>query len=107
MNASHPIPAAPGREANPGEARWLSSSRLCSRLHGGRSPRPMSDPSPRVLRDRGVIFIWVALFLLMIVGFVALGVDIAKLMATRSQLQNAADSAALAGASAIDPATGI
>jgi Flp pilus assembly protein TadG len=59
------------------------------------------------LGERGVVIITLALFMLLMLGFVALGVDIAKLMATRSQLQNAADAAALAGASAIDPTTGV
>jgi Tfp pilus assembly protein PilX len=56
--------------------------------------------------ERGVVLIWVGLFMLMILGFMSLGADMAKLMATRTQLQNAADAAALAGASAVDPATG-
>jgi len=57
-------------------------------------------------RERGVVIIWTAFFLLMMLGFVAIGIDIAKLMATRTQLQNAADAAALAGASAVDGLTG-
>jgi Flp pilus assembly protein TadG len=56
--------------------------------------------------QRGAVLIWFALFLLITLGFVALGIDIAKLAATRTQLQNAADAAALAGVSAINPATG-
>ena len=65
---------------------------------------------PRITRhkrgQRGAVLIWFALFLLITLGFVALGIDIAKLAATRTQLQNAADAAALAGVSAINPATG-
>jgi len=57
--------------------------------------------------QRGVILIWVAMFLLIMMSFMSLGVDLSKLMATRTQLQNAADAAALAGASAVNPATGI
>lgn len=53
-------------------------------------------------RERGVVLMWTAFFLLTMLGFVALGIDVAKLMATRTQLQNAADAAALAGASAVD-----
>ena len=53
------------------------------------------------------MIVWVALFMLLMLCFVALGIDVAKLNATRSQLQNAADAAALAGASAIDPASGV
>lgn len=52
--------------------------------------------------ERGAVIIWTAFFLVFMLGFVALGIDVAKLMATRTQLQNAADAAALAGASAID-----
>ena len=58
-------------------------------------------------RERGVVIIWLALFLLVLLGFGSLSVDMAKLATTRTQLQNAADAAALAGASALDPATGI
>jgi hypothetical protein len=53
------------------------------------------------------MIIWLALFLLVLIGFGSLSVDVAKLAATRTQLQNAADAAALAGASAIDPETGV
>jgi Tfp pilus assembly protein PilX len=56
--------------------------------------------------ERGAILIWVALFILVMLAFIALGVDGAKLMATRTQLQNAADAGALAGASMFDPETG-
>jgi hypothetical protein len=57
--------------------------------------------------ERGSILIWVALFMIVMLAFVALGVDGAKLMATRTQLQNAADAGALAGASEVDPGTGL
>jgi hypothetical protein len=56
--------------------------------------------------ERGVVIIWFTFFLLFTLCITALGIDGAKLMATRTQLQNAADAAALAGASAIDPLTG-
>jgi Flp pilus assembly protein TadG len=56
--------------------------------------------------ERGVVIIWIAFFMTVMLGFVAIGIDIAKLMATRTQLQNAADAAALAAASAISPQTG-
>jgi Flp pilus assembly protein TadG len=58
-------------------------------------------------RERGVVIISLALFMLVLIGFGSLSVDVAKLTNTRTQLQNAADAAALAGASAVDPATGI
>ena len=57
--------------------------------------------------ERGAIIVWMALFLLLLLAFGSLGVDVAKLAATRTQLQNAADAAALAGASALDPNTGL
>lgn len=57
--------------------------------------------------ERGVMIIWLALFLLVLIGFGSLSVDVAKLATTRTQLQNAADAAALAGASALDPTTGV
>ncbi len=50
--------------------------------------------------QRGVTLIWLAFFLLVMLAFIGLGVDMAKLMATRNQLQSAADAAALAGATA-------
>jgi hypothetical protein len=56
--------------------------------------------------DAGVAIIYVAVFLLVSLWFVSLAIDMGKLMATRTELQNAADAAALAGASAIDPETG-
>ena len=61
---------------------------------------------PVQMNDRGVVIIWTIFFMLVMLGFVALGIDVAKVMATRTQLQNAADAAALAGASAIDLNTG-
>jgi Flp pilus assembly protein TadG len=60
----------------------------------------------RLRRDRGAVIIYTAFFLVVLLGFVGLGVDVAKFMATRTQLQRAADAAALAGASAVDYATG-
>ena len=56
--------------------------------------------------QRGAVIIWMALFLLVMLMFIALGIDMAKLMTTRTQLQNAADAAALAGASAFASAEG-
>jgi len=56
--------------------------------------------------QRGVILIWVAMFLVIVMAFMSLGIDMSKLSATRTQLQNAADAAALAGVSAVDFTTG-
>lgn len=66
----------------------------------------MNPPQKTHKNERGVVIIWTAFFMLMMLGFVALGIDVAKLMATRTELQNAADAAALAGASALDRTTG-
>ncbi len=57
--------------------------------------------------DAGIALIYVAVFLLSSLWFVSLAIDMGKLMDTKTQLQNAADAAALAGASAVDPHTGI
>ena len=65
-----------------------------------------ATPETRRRNERGVVIIWTALFLLLMLGFVAIGIDVAKVMATQSELQNAADAAALAGASAINLQTG-
>jgi Flp pilus assembly protein TadG len=66
----------------------------------------LRPPRHRSHGERGAILIWVAVLLIVILAFISLGVDGAKLMATRTQLQNAADAGALAGASMFDPATG-
>lgn len=52
-------------------------------------------------RERGVTLVVVAIMLVVLIGFAALVIDIGKLYKTRSELQNAADSAALAGASGL------
>jgi hypothetical protein len=69
--------------------------------------RPTSDHESRQRRpDEGIAVIWVAVFLLVSLWFVSLAIDMGKLMAAKTELQAAADAAALAGASAIDPETG-
>jgi len=65
-----------------------------------------AKPQTPKSRERGVVLLWTAFFLMLMLGFVALGIDVAKIMATRTQLQNAADAAALAGASSINFSTG-
>jgi plastocyanin len=55
---------------------------------------------------RGSVLVWLALMIFVLLGFVGLGVDIGKAVATMAQLQNAADAAALAAASAIDSTSG-
>jgi len=49
--------------------------------------------------ERGVTAVYVALLISVFIGFAALAIDIGYLMVTKNELQNAADSAALAGAS--------
>jgi len=46
---------------------------------------------------RGAVAVYVAILLIVFIGFVALAVDIGYVMVVRNQLQNAADAAALAG----------
>ena len=46
--------------------------------------------------QRGVSAILIAIMLVMLIGFAALAVDLGYLYATRSELQNVADAAALA-----------
>jgi len=56
--------------------------------------------------DEGIAVIWVAVFLLVSLWFVSLAIDMGKLMAAKTELQAAADAAALAGASSVDLKTG-
>jgi Flp pilus assembly protein TadG len=73
-----------------------------------RKPTSPSIHGPdRERRDeRGIAIIYTAVFLLVSLWFVSLAIDVGKVMAARTQLQAAADAAALAGASGIDPLTG-
>ncbi len=57
--------------------------------------------------ERGVVLIWMAFMMIVFLMFVALSVDASKMAATRTQLQNVADAAALAGAAQIDSITGV
>jgi hypothetical protein len=57
-------------------------------------------------QDRsGVVAVIVALLLAVFLGFAALAIDIGHIMVVRNELQNAADAAALAGASYLCPQT--
>jgi hypothetical protein len=56
--------------------------------------------------QRGVAVVWFAFVMMLFLAFIAIGIDMAKLAAAKTQLQNAADAAALAAVSAVDPATG-
>jgi len=55
-------------------------------------------PLQAIEGDRGGTAIIVAIVLLMLLGFAALGVDVGYLMVVKNELQNAADASALAGA---------
>ena len=57
------------------------------------SPTSLHDP-----RRRGAILVWVAIMGLMLIGFVGLAMDAGVVLLAGSQLQVAADAAALAGA---------
>jgi Flp pilus assembly protein TadG len=65
------------------------------------------DSDQQAKRERGIAVLFVALFLLVALWFVSMAIDVGKVMAARTELQAAADAAALAGASAIDPVTGV
>jgi hypothetical protein len=52
----------------------------------------------RVSDQRGAVAVIIAIVLSMLIGFVALAVDVGYLMVAKNELQNIADSAALAGA---------
>ena len=53
---------------------------------------------PKYLRYCGVVYIWVVTFLLLLILFAGLALDMGKVFFVSHQLQNAADAAALAGA---------
>lgn len=64
--------------------------------------RQFGTPGP----DRsqcGAVIVMVALLLVVFVGFAAMAIDIGRLLVVRNELQNAADAAALAGASNLVP----
>jgi hypothetical protein len=52
--------------------------------------------------DRGIAFIYVALLLFALIALVSIAIDIGYMYLSKTQLQNAADSAALAGASKLN-----
>lgn len=56
--------------------------------------------------ERGVAIMYVAMFLMSSLWLVSLAIDMGKLTVTKGELQRAADAAALAGASAVDPLDG-
>ena len=52
--------------------------------------------------NRGIAVVYIALMLLVLLAFVGLAIDIGYMYVAKSQLQNAADAAALAGANLLD-----
>ena len=57
----------------------------------------------RLLRDRrGVVAVYTAILAPVLIGFAALSVDISRYMTLNTELQSAADAAALAGAAELD-----
>lgn len=59
--------------------------------------KPLHPERPRIDRsDRGQTIVTFALFLVLLVGFVALSIDVGHLLSERRAAQNAADAAALA-----------
>jgi putative Flp pilus-assembly TadE/G-like protein len=66
----------------------------------------MTPRNDNVRDERGVAILYVAVFLVSSLWLVSLAIDMGKLMATKTELQRAADAAALAGASALDPSAG-
>jgi Flp pilus assembly protein TadG len=56
--------------------------------------------------QRGVVVIWFALLLPVLLGFAGLAIDLSRLYLTKVELQNAADAAALAGALSVSGSSG-
>jgi hypothetical protein len=57
-----------------------------------------SSGRPRARDERGVVIVWLAVTLVLLLGVTALGVDVAYWQVTKNREQRAADAAALAGA---------
>jgi Flp pilus assembly protein TadG len=56
--------------------------------------------SIRLKDKRGTVTVMVALLLIMLIGFAAFAIDVGYMMVRRNELQNIADTAALAAAAA-------
>lgn len=52
--------------------------------------------------NKGIAFVYIALLLFALVGFVAIAIDLGYMYTSKTQLQNSADSASLAGAALLD-----
>ena len=59
-------------------------------------------PKTRSRARRGVIIVYVAVFLVVLMGFVAFAIDLGVIADAKTQCQNAADAAAIAGARVLD-----
>ncbi|HYQ96489.1 MAG TPA: pilus assembly protein TadG-related protein [Candidatus Eisenbacteria bacterium] len=66
----------------------------------------MTPPKDNTRDERGVAIMYVAMFLLSSIWLVSLAIDMGKLTVTKNELQRAADAAALAGASCVNPENG-
>jgi len=73
---------------------------MCLRFDSIRS-RQAGNLHRRHFRRRGIAFIWVAIFLLLLILIVGLSLDVGKVLLAAHQVQNAADAAALAGAQVV------
>jgi hypothetical protein len=65
----------------------------------------MRSPASRKRAQRGAIGLMATSMLIITLAFGAIATDVARIMIVRNELQNAADAAALAGASALLPGT--
>ena len=54
----------------------------------------------RTSTRRGAVLIYITISLVALLGFIALAIDLGVVMVARTQIQNAADAAAFAGARA-------
>lgn len=66
--------------------------------------RPAKNPTPSrsvLNNERGITLVFVAMLLVVLMGMAALAVDLGMLLNARAEVQRVADSAALAGASAL------
>lgn len=68
---------------------------MMRRLHRTRPPgRPSGEPSPR---ERGIVVVWFALMLIVLLGFAGFAVDLSNWWLQSERLQRAADAGAHAG----------
>ncbi len=79
---------------------------LKSMLAGSRGRRTALANRARLSR-RGAVAVISAVVLVVLIGFVAMGVDVGYIIMTRTQLQSASDSAALAGGTELLPGLGV